>query len=236
MMRHQKRTLSVELYIQGGFSAYVVAVVVFGWRQPALTSLLLATGVVVQLLAWPQKAQAVMMIAAAVLGTPAEIVCVKKGIWTYYAPGLLFGIPVWIPLIWAYLFGLFRRLALLSHRALNRVFSGTMDRHHTLLYRGLGSTIFLYAAVTISLVKPPIALTYAVFLLPAILFWRKERDILIFIIGGFQGTLGEYICMQLGFWRYHFPLLKSIGLPLSLPLAWGLSAIIIGRIAQNWET
>ena len=29
--------------------------------------------------------------------------------------------------------------------------------------------------------------------------------------------------------------LKGIGMPISLPMAWGLSAVIIGRIAKNWE-
>ena len=43
------------------------------------------------------------------------------------------------------------------------------------------------------------------------------------------------MCMKLGFWHYHYPLIKSIGLPLSLPLAWGLSSVIIGRIAMMWE-
>ena len=70
----------------------------------------------------------------------------------------------------------------------------------------------------------------------AIIFWNKERDILLFIIGGILGTFGEYLCMQLGFWHYHFPHFKSIDLPISLPMAWGLSGIMIGRIAKIWET
>jgi hypothetical protein len=59
---------------------------------------------------------------------------------------------------------------------------------------------------------------------------------LIFVIGGALGTLGEYICMKLGFWQYHYPFFMAIGLPLSLPLAWGLSAVIVARIARIWET
>jgi hypothetical protein len=41
--------------------------------------------------------------------------------------------------------------------------------------------------------------------------------------------------MQLGFWQYHYPYFKSVGLPLSLTMAWGLSAVMIGRLAMIWE-
>ncbi len=46
----------------------------------------------------------VTMIVAAFLGTVSEIVCVTKGLWTYEAPILMMGIPVWLPLVWANLF------------------------------------------------------------------------------------------------------------------------------------
>ena len=77
-------------------------------------------------------------------------------------------------------------------------------------------------------------MVYSIFMLLAVIFWHGERDILIFVIGAVLGTLGEYICRKLGFWRYHYPFFRSIGLPISLPLAWGLSAVIVGRVAANW--
>lgn len=223
------------MLIQAAMCLYVVAVVAFSWRQPILTSLLLGFGLLTQLLVWREKSQAAMMIAAAFLGTPSEMVCVKYGIWSYHAPGLFLGIPIWIPLVWAYLFGLFRRIALHFYRMTRVMTSERQNFIKKAVLWSLRIVILLYSAVTISIIKRSIALTYTAFLIPAVIFWRTDRDVLIFIISGALGTFGESICMKLGFRHYHYPLLKSIGLPLSLPLAWGLSAVIIGRIAMIWE-
>jgi hypothetical protein len=103
------------------------------------------------------------------------------------------------------------------------------------LFRGLGGLVVGYALVTLYIIKKTIAAVYSAFLIPALIFWRGEKDILIFIIGGVLGTVGEFTCMKLGFWEYHYPFLRSIGVPISLPLAWGLSAVIVGRIAGIWE-
>ncbi|MCD4716078.1 MAG: hypothetical protein K8R45_04970 [Desulfobacterales bacterium] len=113
--------------------------------------------------------------------------------------------------------------------------SGRQNLIKKVVLWGLRIVILLYSAVTVSLIKRSIALTYTIFLIPAVIFWRGDRDVIIFIVGGILGTFGELICMKLGFWHYHYPLFKSIGLPLSLPLAWGLSSVIIGRIALIWE-
>ena len=214
---------------------YVVAAVVFSWRQPILTSLLLGFGILAQLLVCREKSQVVMMIAAILLGTPSEIACVKYGVWSYHAPGLVFGIPIWIPLVWAYLFGLFRCVTLHLYRMIRVTPSGRRNTIKKIVLWGLRIVILLYSAVTICIIKRFIALTYMIFLIPAVIFWHRDRDALIFTVGGVFGTFGELICMKLGFWHYHYPLLKSVGLPLSLPLAWGLSSVIIGRIAMIWE-
>ena len=69
-------------------------------------------------------------------------------------------------------------------------------------------------------------LVCTIIMIPVAILWHGERDIMIFFIGAILGTTGEYICMKLGFWYYHFPFFRSFGLPVSLPLAWGLSAVI----------
>jgi hypothetical protein len=235
LKRGKERSTVLEILIDFAMCLYVVAVVVFFWRQPILTSLLLGFGILAQLFVWREKSQAVMMIAAALLGTPSEMVCIKYGVWSYHAPGLIFGIPMWIPLVWAYLFGLFRCVSLHLYPMIRVMPSGRQNFLKKVVLWGLRIVILLYSAVTISLIKRVIALTYTIFLVPAVIFWHRDRDVLIFIVGGVFGTLGELICMKLGFWHYHYPLLKSIGLPLSLPLAWGLSSVIIGRIAMIWE-
>lgn len=233
-----KATLGLwyEFLFEAFTCIYIVAVVALCWRRPLWSSVLLCVGLALQLWFWRKKADAAMMAAAALLGTPSEILCVKLGVWTYHAPGLVFEIPVWIPLVWAFLFCLFRRISLSIYSATLRVWPNRKSFARKILFAVLGGVIVVYYIATVSVIMRTIATVYTVFMIPAAIFWHRERDIYIFFVGGILGTLGEYICIELGFWDYHYPAFRSIGLPVSLPLAWGLSSVIIGRIACIWET
>jgi hypothetical protein len=234
--RQDVRGLWTEMLFEFFVGIYLLTVVVICWQQPIWISLLLGGAIAMELWFWRDRADAVMMMGAALLGTPSEMLCVKLGVWTYRAPGVVLGIPVWIPLVWASLFCLFRRLALTMRSFTRRVWSDEKGLATKIFYWGLGGLILVYYFITVSVIRRPIAAVYTVFMIPAVVFWHGRRDMLIFVIGGALGTLGEVICMKLGFWQYHYPLFRSIGLPLSLPLAWGLSAVIVGRIARIWET
>jgi hypothetical protein len=233
--RQIRRGLAAEFLFEVFTGIYAIAVVVMCWRKPAWLSLLLGGGLLIQLWFWREKADLAMMAAAALLGTPSEMLCVRLGVWTYHAPGLVFGIPVWIPLAWAFLFCLFRRISLSIHSVRRRIWRNREMLSVKILFGVLCGVIVVYYLITVSLIMRTIAIVYTAFMIPAVIFWHGERDILIFIIGGILGTVGEYICMKLGFWHYHYPLLRSIGLPISLPLAWGLSSVITGRVAKIWE-
>ncbi len=202
------------------------------WSRPVWSCLLLAGGLCAQLWFWREKADAAMMIAAAMLGTPSELLCVNKGVWTYYAPGLVLGVPVWIPLMWAYLLCLFRRISISIHSATLKVWPSSKMRGRKLLFGIAGVMILVYYLASVALISRTIAVAYTIFMISAMVFCRSEIYILIFIIGAALGTLGEYICMKLGFWQYHYPYFRSIGIPISLPLAWGLSSVIVGRVAS----
>ncbi len=226
------RTVKKEILFEIFVSVYLVSVVVFCWRLPVIASFLLGACIVFQLWFWREKSDAATIIAAALLGTPSEMVCVHYGVWTYDAPGLVLGIPIWIPLVWGSLFCLFRRLSIATFE----FFSELPNRRlFNLSITVSGIFILIYFVTTIMVIKRGIAIAYTILMVPAIIFSHKERDILLFIIAGILGTFGEYLSMNLGYWHYHFPYLPSIGLPISLPLAWGLSGVIIGRIAMIWE-
>ena len=225
------RDLWVEIGVEAVAGLYVVAVVVFCWSRPASLSLLLAAGLCGQFWVWRERVDVATMAVAAMLGAPAEILCVSTGVWTYNSPGLVWGIPIWIPLVWAYLLCMFRRMSITIHSFTLEVWPADRSRLRKLLFGVAGAAIILYSLTTVAMVKVPIAATYIVAMISAIIVWHGERDILIFLVGATFGTLGECICMKLGFWEYQFPLLRSIGVPLSLPLAWGLSSVIIGRFA-----
>jgi hypothetical protein len=215
---------------------YLVLTVVLFWRQPIVATLLLSAGIGLWLWYYRNRADTAAMLWAAFLGTPSEMVCVYKGVWTYQAPGMILGIPVWIPLIWASLFCLFRRIVLTLLDLINQRWPDPNVLPRKIMFRILGAIIIAYFVWVAFSIAPAIALVYAIIISIAAFFWRQERDILIFLVGGFLGTLGEFICMQLGFWQYHYPYFKSVGLPLSLTMAWGLSAVMIGRLAMFWET
>jgi len=228
-----KSQISIWIEILAGM--YLTVVVVFFWRYPALTALLLGVGIVFWLWRYRNRADAAAMVWAALLGTPSEMLCVKYGVWTYKAPGLILGIPVWIPLIWASLFCLFRRITLTLIHLAERQWPEPKALPKKILFGFLSACILAYYVVVVFSIARFIAVVYSIFVLAGIIFWRRERDILIFIVGAILGTFGEYICMQLGFWQYQYPYFKSIGMPISLPMAWGLSAVMIGRLAQIWE-
>jgi hypothetical protein len=229
------RQIGVEFMYEALSGVYLVSVVVLFWRHTITASLLLGAGLGIWLWRYRNKADAAAMVGAALLGTPSEIICVKYGVWTYNAPGLFMGIPVWIPLIWASLFCLFRRIAVTLHSLADKIWPGRKSLSRKIVFGLLAGVIIVYyIMISIAIIRS-IAIVYTVIMLITVIFWHKERDILIFITGGMLGTFGEYICMQQGFWNYHFPHFISIGLPVSLPMAWGLSAIIIGRIAKIWE-
>ena len=225
---------SIAIEILAGL--YLVLTVVFFWRRPILATILLSSGITLWLWYHRNRADAAAMLWAALLGTPSEMVCVYKGVWTYQAPGMVLGIPVWIPLIWASLFCLFRRIVLTLLELINHRWPDPKALARKFLFRIIETIIVVYFIWVAFSITRSIALVYAIIILIAAFFWRQERDVLIFLVGGFLGTIGEFICMQLGFWQYHYPYFKTVGLPLSLTMAWGLSAVMIGRLAMRWET
>ncbi|MEO5327014.1 MAG: hypothetical protein H7829_02105 [Magnetococcus sp. THC-1_WYH] len=217
-------------------AAGIMASVLLTWNHPPLTTFLLALLLVIQATHHPAPGDRTAMLAAALLGTPAEIVEVHLGEWTYVAPALVFGVPMWISLIWANLFALFRRLAR-SWTALLDSGPGPVGPARTMIGGILILPIVsLWGAALILMDKPPLVRgLYALMILITALFWNKEMDRLIFLTGAVLGALGEFVAVQLGYWSYYNPLFKAYGVDITLPLDWGLSAVIIHRIASRWQ-
>lgn len=62
--------------------------------------------------------------------------------------------------------------------------------------------------------------------------WYKKYDIHFFIIGAIVGPLAEIVCIYFGTWTYANP--SILGIPIWLPIVWGLATIIIKRIAETF--
>jgi hypothetical protein len=132
---------SIAIEILAGI--YLVLTVVLFWRQPVLATLLLASGIGLWLWFYRSRADAAAMLWAALLGTPSEMVCVYKGVWTYQAPGMILGIPVWIPLIWASLFCLFRRIVLTLLALIDRRWPDPKAPARRILFKALETVIII---------------------------------------------------------------------------------------------
>jgi hypothetical protein len=76
-----------------------------------------------------------------------------------------------------------------------------------------------------------IALTLLIFILLIITlrFDYRKDDIYHTISGMILGSIAEIICVYFGVWRYANP--TFLGIPLWLPLAWGVGVLSIKRIA-----
>ncbi|MBI2131026.1 DUF2878 family protein [Candidatus Woesearchaeota archaeon] len=62
-------------------------------------------------------------------------------------------------------------------------------------------------------------------------FWHKKQDFFYFISGAVIGPIAEVICIYFGVWQYVNP--SFLGIPVWLPLIWGLGTILIKRIAET---
>lgn len=224
------RSILQEVLFEFFSAIYVVLVVVFLWRHPGFIAIALTLGLLIQVRFWKTRADVVVIAAAAVLGLIGEIACVHFNLWKYHAPGLVFGVPAWLSLVWAYNFCLFRRMSMTTFSMIEN--GGKAVR---IIMRLAGFGILIYTVITLILIIRPVAAVFLAVSIPAVIFWRTDRDILIFIVSAIFGTAGEYLCMKLGFWHYTMPYLRGIGVPLSLPLAWGLSGVILGRAARPFE-
>lgn len=234
---HNESTASVMLVdflINVGIGTTLLASVTLTWNQPLWTTVLLAALFFLQWKHRVQPGDRIVMITAALLGTPGELLEVSLGEWTYHAPHLIWGIPMWIPLVWANLFVLFRRLTRSTLQLLTHLWPGINTPHWRTLFGSLAIGIILLWITALLLMQKQVEILafYAFFMVLLGGFWNKEPQRLLFLIAASIGAFGEYLCIQLGYWHYNQPYFESLGVDITLPLDWGISAILIHQIAE----
>jgi hypothetical protein len=62
-----------------------------------------------------------------------------------------------------------------------------------------------------------------------LLFWNKIQDIFRYSVAAVGGTTAEVVCIYFGVWTYSNP---TYIIPIWLPLVWGLTGIISGRLVD----
>ncbi|HLD38974.1 MAG TPA: hypothetical protein VJB05_01520 [archaeon] len=89
---------------------------------------------------------------------------------------------------------------------------------------GIIATSFLY--------ENNLLLTVALIILWCfgIYFWHKKRDIILFVSGAIFGPLAETVAVYFGVWSYANP--TFLGIPIWLPLVWGMAIVMIVRFAE----
>ncbi|MFA5105586.1 MAG: hypothetical protein WC506_01365 [Candidatus Micrarchaeia archaeon] len=106
----KKKKCFEELVYSPGFSLfaytsmisllYLVGVVLL-WREPYLLALVLAGLSALAIFIGSERARDLALYTwVAILGAGSEAICISFGIWTYSAPGIVAGIPFWLPLVW----------------------------------------------------------------------------------------------------------------------------------------
>lgn len=163
---------------------------------------------------------------ANVVGVFGEWLCVNRlGFWTYTDP-LVLGLPLWLVLVWGNLFLLFRRLAMRFDLAWGDV-------------GFIRSVVFAVAAgyfVAATLrVDSAVALAFTAAAGVVLLGPSRHRDLSHFASAALLGLGGEWVGVRAGIWSYppSAMTLPGMSLPVTLPLAWGLCAVLFAQWSEG---
>ncbi|MBI9076009.1 MAG: hypothetical protein JEZ02_11400 [Desulfatibacillum sp.] len=210
------------------FSIPVVSLFFICWLFPHNAALALTSGALffVTVAYRPSRFKFSLALYAILLGTLGEYLCCRSNLWVYKYP-TAFNLPMWIPFIWPML--------VINLWEVSTYILELLDKCPKALRVGLlvfwGAVILAYVAFTSFYLKNMIAWILLGFFLIVVAFSRKPINIWLFVAVAAGGFFGEYVCVQHDVWYYTRPVLKSIGMPLSLPMAWGVSGNIVWLLA-----
>ena len=94
--------------------------------------------------------------------------------------------------------------------------------------------LFGLGTMAISLLYPYTEIVFvvlAIAVVAALKLWHKKDDVYYFVVGATLGPFAEIFHVYFGAWYYTTP--HVMGLPIWLPLGWGLFVIIINRVVNT---
>lgn len=169
--------------------------------------------------------KACIALYALLLGTGGELACTAARHWTYVNP-TFHRLPLWLPLVWPILMvNFFEISAVIADRASAKTWWPVFTA-------GLILGPAAYLIYVIESLMNSVALIIAVFFFISVIFGRTPVNRVFLVVAGIGGFLGEWACVAAGVWVYPRPGLLSIGMPVSLPLAWGVSANLVWLAAR----
>ena len=177
---------------------------------------------------WHEKMDISLLFTGAILGLLGENFAVGKNYYAYTVSGTS-GLPVYLPAVWGYLLVLFNRFGMTLHD-LSKIRSWSQHLKKAMLV-GAQFLIVGYFAAMVALVDRYVVAACSIFLLLAARLWHQEEDVIMFLVAALGGVTGEAISVQCGIWEYANPYFSSLGIPLSLPILWGLAGLVSRRLA-----
>lgn len=172
--------------------------------------------------------KASMALFAIIFGTFGEFMCCRSYLWVYKYP-TAYNLPVWIPFIWPILLiNLWEATTYILD-----LLKKTPKALRISLLVILSVVILGYIIFTVYYLQNLVALILLGFLLIVVAFAREPINIWLFVAVAAGGFFGEYVCVKYGVWFYARPVFTSIGMPLSLPMAWGVSGNVVWLCAKK---
>jgi hypothetical protein len=173
----------------------------------------------------------VFFFTGAICGVIGEAIGVAAGVWTYQNP-IVFGLPLWLIVIWGYAFLVFRRIRDLWFRLQHQQVHYDLRFHaqpgsilaHDLAVYGL----LIAMVVGLSRWNGILTLLLTILLFVVLSYWHAKEDIYFVVAGGIIGPLMELIGTSVGAWHYSNP---TWYIPVWLPLVYAVFAVVVRRTA-----
>lgn len=179
------------------------------------------------------KEDRIFFATGSILGPLLEIICINLGggIWIYNNPAF-FGIPLWLPIMWGFIF-------LITRRIRDVIFKMEHKQIHYYLHHKIKNNLhFLIFDISIYILIIILAinlwennlLLFIILLIILILLitdFHDKEDIFFIVFSGTIAPILEFICISEGAWFYQNPTIFQI--PLWLPIGYCIFAVIVRR-------
>jgi len=211
---------------------YLYLTTLLCWPWPHLLFVLLALGNTALLISQPTAHALLLWLFANVFGVLGEYQMVLVGLWRY--AGTEWGtLPSWIVWIWGAVMLIAVRGSSWIATRLRLLLVGQPAIRLTLTRLALVLALGYWLAVILS-VSPLYALAYTTLGGLIVMRWHQSDDLLLFWVAATLGFLGEASGISVGVWTYSSPYFSRWGIPISVSLAWGLSAVALHRLSEWW--
>jgi len=212
-------------------AAYVYVVVLLCWRFNALLFILLALGTAMLLASQPTRRNLFLWLLSSIYGGYGEYARAHLGIWTWAQPDWV-GLPIWLWWIWGTLTLSLVRLAEWTHQRLDLALSRRRLVRRVLWGVGLALAIGYWLVVL--RVLPYVFGWISIVMVVVVVVCRpKWRHLTLFWITALLGLFGEASGIRAGIYAYGVPFFTFSPLLVAVPLAWGLSAVLLDGLSEQ---